>query len=211
MQIDNPPFVMKEGNSALALTFYEIPVRAVVLEKDKPERFVYHKGIMCRIETPAMKHQTAEEMIELYNEAGDLIKKKIWMYVNGQPVYYTDRFKAAYTAWKERRGTESMGGTPLETWPRLDVALVAHFKNEGIRSLEQLAAVSDSNLHVLGMNGRAWRDGAKKHLEGLAQNAPFEEMKADYERLKALLEAMQNVTHEPKKRGRKPRVEAEAA
>jgi len=217
MQIENPPFLLKEAGAALAVTFYETPVRAIKREEGKPETFVYYKGIMCRIEAPGMKNQVNEIMIEMYSDKGELIKKKIWEYHEGTPIYYVDRFKDIYAKWRERNGSETFG-TPLESWPKLDVALISAFKSEGIRSLEQLASVPDTNLYALGMNGRAWRDGAKKRLEEMENSQPFDELKADNANLQAQLEALKNqlavmqASTSPKKRGRKPRqTEAVAA
>lgn len=218
MQIENPPFLVKEGGAHLAVTFYETPVRAVKKEDGKADTHVYYKGVMCRIEAPAMKNQVSEIMVELYDEKGVLLRKKIWEYHEGNPIYFVDRFKEQYKSWKERNGSTEIG-TPLETWAKLDIALISHFKSEGIRSLEQLASVSDTNLHVLGINARAWRDGAIKHLEAIAQAAPFDEIKADNDRLREQLEAMQKQmadlmggqSVQPKRRGRKPREQAQAA
>lgn len=215
MQIENPPFLVREAGAALAVTFYEVPVRSVVKNDGKPDSHIYYKGVMCRIEAPAMKNQTPEVMIELFDEKGALIKKKIWEYHEGQPVYFTDRFKDIYAKWRDRNGSETFG-TPLETWAKLDIALISHFKSEGIRSLEQLATVSDANLYALGMNGRAWRDGAAKHLEALAASAPMENIMADNAALKEQLEALKEqmaamASNQPNKRGPKPRDEAQAA
>lgn len=78
------------------------------------------------------------------------------------------RWPAAWAAYEEKR-TGLVDGTPIEEFPLLDVTQVATLRHCGIRSIEQLAAVSDGNLPQLGPDGRKLRERAKQHLQGPKQ------------------------------------------
>lgn len=223
MQLEQTPALIKEGigqyGGVLALTFYEKPVRKLVKaptdDKGNPrgeDTHEFWKSIMVRIEAPAAKNQIVEQEIELYDNKGEVKRRPIWEYQDGKPVTYYDRFKVQYEAWRSNTGIVT--GTPLEVWPKLDTALIAHFRNEGIRTLEQLAAIADGNLHVLGINGRKWRDDARTYLDDMAKNENLESVRRDNqdlrEQLKALQEqmsAMAGTQPERRKPGRKPKVQ----
>jgi hypothetical protein len=55
-------------------------------------------------------------------------------------------------------------GTPLETMNAFNNERVVWFKSQGIQTVEQLAALSDSTLGNLGMGARGWRKKAIEHL-----------------------------------------------
>ncbi|MFC5476552.1 hypothetical protein [Massilia suwonensis] len=62
--------------------------------------------------------------------------------------FYIWRFPQEYEAYK--RGQEaSVVGTPLEMWPGLQPSQVAELKHQGIRTVEQLATLSDTSSGVL--------------------------------------------------------------
>lgn len=62
-------------------------------------------------------------------------------------------------------------GTPLETWPQLDVAAVATMKHHGVHTIEQLAALSDVQIHALQPHGFTWRQQAQAMLAAAKDNA----------------------------------------
>jgi len=62
--------------------------------------------------------------------------------------FYQWRFPLEYEAFK--RGKEAaVVGTPLEMWPALQPSQVAELKHQGVRTVEQLATLSDSSSGVL--------------------------------------------------------------
>lgn len=198
----------------LGVQFYEKPVKseAASLKEGRP---IYHTAIMARIMAPGMKNQIVDEMIELLDENKNVIKRKQWVMNpnTGMPIYYTDRFREAYKAWRDGRNLDD--GTPLETYTRLDVAQIAMLQQLGIRSLENLAGLPDSALGNLGPGGRQMRDEAKSFLEAAKGNAPVAKLVADNEAMKEQLAEMQrkfemlSQGHVPAKRGRKPKAVAE--
>lgn len=87
------------------------------------------------------------------------------------------RFSRQYRAYTENR-EQVDDGTPLTEWPAIDKAIIEELRFFKIRTVEQLASVSDVNaqsmpgLHTL-------RDKAKAYLELIKGNAPFEKMQAE--------------------------------
>lgn len=200
----------------LGVQFYEKPIKSEAASV-KEGRPIYHTAIMARIMAPGMKNQIVDEQIELLDENKAVIKRKPWVMNpnTGLPIYYTDRFKEAYKAWREGRSLDD--GTPLETYTRLDVAQVAMLQQLGIRSLENLASLPDSALSNLGPGGRQMRDEAKNFLEAAKGNAPVAKLVAENDAMKEQLAELQrkfemlSQGHVPAKRGRKPKVVAENA
>ncbi|HUZ12663.1 MAG TPA: hypothetical protein VMU93_07445 [Caulobacteraceae bacterium] len=102
------------------------------------------------------------------------------------------RWPAEYQAF--RAGREApLEGTPLADWPnsgltRSRVEELAYFN---IRTVEQLAEVSDALLANLGMGARALRQTARKFLEVAARGtAPLERLVAENLRLKDEVERL---------------------
>ena len=103
-------------------------------------------------------------------------------------------------------------GTPLQLYPKLDVAMVASLKANNVHSLEALVAVPDAQLHMLGPNGRGIRDGAAEFLTALkgkteaqAENAQLRKEMEELRAQMAALLATREGQPEPKKRGRPPK------
>lgn len=86
----------------------------------------------------------------------------------------------AYVASKSEQGTEATG-TPLEMAPFLNAAQVEELKYQRIRTVEQLASVSDGALSSLGMGMRQHRDKAQAWLEAAKGAAPALQAKAEAE------------------------------
>lgn len=84
-----------------------------------------------------------------------------------------DRWPEQYRRFKED-AEQATDGTPLEQWPAVSVSQVAELKAKKIRTVEQLASVSDSALQNLGLGARQLRDRAKAWLEAAAGNAPLD-------------------------------------
>jgi len=84
-----------------------------------------------------------------------------------------DRWPEQWRRFKED-AEEATDGTPLEQWPAVSVSQVAELKAKKIRTVEQLAGVSDGQLQNLGLGARQLRDRAKAFLEAAAGNAPLD-------------------------------------
>ncbi len=85
--------------------------------------------------------------------------------INGMynPEWVT-RFKMQYEAFC--KGNElPRHGTPIRTWPAPNREQVIRLQALGITTVEDLAAIPDSGLQNVGLDGRYLRDLAKNYLE----------------------------------------------
>lgn len=92
------------------------------------------------------------------------------------------RFPQEYEAWK-RGQVEPTTGTPIDRWPQLTPGQAANLKSLNIRTVEDMATLSETGLQKVGMGARKLQDDARKFLS-LAQNA------ADVGQLEELREAV---------------------
>lgn len=97
------------------------------------------------------------------------------------------RFAAKYQAWKalQERPVE---GTPLVHWAALDAASMAELNEMKIRTVEQLAGLSDADSERLRLS--AMRQRAKDFLAALAGQAPLEQMRKQIEERDTQLSAL---------------------
>lgn len=132
---------------------------------------------------------------------------------SGNEPPHTERFARQYAAFKNQQH-EVVEGTPLEQWPPLTKSQVMNFKTASVYTVEQLAAVSDANLHNLGMGARDLRDKAIAYLKNAKETASLMESQQEINALKDQIEALKNqlagfksvIAEEdaPKRRGRPP-------
>jgi hypothetical protein len=132
-----------------------------------------------------------------------------------------DEWPGQWAAYERRTSYRPESGTPVEDWPRLDVATVAKLKALEFHTVEQLAECSDQQCQRIGMGCYELRTKAAAYIaaakdSSLAQkqaedlmlrNQEIEDLKATVLRLGSQLEAMQAM--DPEKRGPgRPRKEA---
>lgn len=67
--------------------------------------------------------------------------------------------------FKDSHVEMELGGTPLKEWPRITKGLTATLASQGVYTVEQVAAIADVSLDVLGMGGRELRNQAIQFLE----------------------------------------------
>lgn len=90
------------------------------------------------------------------------------------------RFAKHYEAFK--RGVSEGGvGLPLKEWPGCNKNDVIAFNAVGIRTVEELAGISDTNIHVLGNAGARLRQRAREYLERAKSEAPTLQLHAALE------------------------------
>lgn len=211
--VDTPMFRCPDGN---VVQFWEKPVQ----DKHRSAaagRPIFYKALMARIISPAMKTQAPDQRIYLKDDEGNIIKRSV-RYTNadtGMVEHWDEFFREQLKAYEA--GQSNVGqGTPLESYPKLDVAQIAMLKTLGIHFLEQLAAVPDGNLGQLGPGGRAMRDGVNAYLDAAKGNAPMEalnqknadlenQLAAMREQMAALADKLGESSVEKPRRGRPPR------
>lgn len=125
-----------------------------------------------------------------------------------RPVNDTDkkRWPREWRSFEERQENVEEG-TPIQEWPFLNVAQVAEFTAMNIRTVEQLANLSDTGLDRIGTGARALQARAKSFLKPAAENevAQREEKQAMLRRiseLEAKLEQALHIAPPKRKRGR---------
>jgi hypothetical protein len=140
---------------------------------------------------------------------------------------WIDRFPRQWEAF--RNSTQQVSeGTPIELWPPLDKKRVFELKASKIFTIEQIAAVKDTDLQIaLGLEGRKMRDQAVAFLNPNASVAQVSRLQRENEDLqrsqdimkqqiaslmngRSLPENVENIPT-PKRRGRKPKSETQAA
>lgn len=114
-----------------------------------------------------------------------------------RPVTNEDRRKFAqqYAQWKAG-SQETASGTPLKAWPGITRAQVEELAYFNVKTVEQLAAISDGNLQSIPF-ARGLQNRAKAYLEQAKGNAPLEAALAEIERLKNHVAALTSLPSTP--------------
>jgi len=90
------------------------------------------------------------------------------------------RFHARYQAWK-KNAEEEFQGTPLDKWNFISHAQVEELRYFGIRTVEQLAGVSDGNAqNFVGIN--RLRQKAQEYLAATKDDAPIAQLQVEIEK-----------------------------
>jgi hypothetical protein len=99
------------------------------------------------------------------------------------------RFAEHLRKYEAREDQEALEGTPLEEWAGITRSQCEELKYLNIRTVEQLAAVSDSNAqNVMGIAHMKQR--ATKYLEDTAGDATAEALESANEQIQELREAI---------------------
>lgn len=101
------------------------------------------------------------------------------------------RFPEHWRLYTARVSQEVVQGTPLEEWPGITRGQVEELRFLNVRTVEQLAAVSDANgQRIMGIN--SLKDKAKAYLEqAKGQSAEMDALKAQNADLMARLERLE--------------------
>lgn len=84
-------------------------------------------------------------------------------------------------------------GTPLEEWSALGASQVMEIKSHNVRTVEDVAGLSDSQLaKVIPMGGHALRDRARRFVEQVDAEKPVAELMQQVETLKAEIAALKD-------------------
>jgi hypothetical protein len=130
--------------------------------------------------------------------------------------------KPHYEAWK--KGQEvTLEGTPLAAWNGVSKELADLLRMKGVRTVEEIAALTDTHKQTMGIQGlhdtienaKRWLTAQDKGSVARAleqKDAEISELKAQMAELIELVkESRATPADEPKKRGPKPKAEAVAA
>lgn len=95
-----------------------------------------------------------------------------------------ERFRVQYTAWKTNVKETAVDGTPLEEWTLITRSQVEELKHFNVRTVEQLASVSDGNLKNVGPY-QSLKQKAKDFVDKAKGEAPVVKMRSELEAVKS--------------------------
>ena len=110
------------------------------------------------------------------------------------------QFKKEYDHWKKSGGENYEGsGVPLSQWPQLPKEIAAGLVHANIYTVEQLAALSDSQCQIKGTLGlRKYRDMAAAYVDASRAAAPIAKLASENEamerRIGLLEDSLKKVT-----------------
>jgi hypothetical protein len=105
------------------------------------------------------------------------------------------RWPEAYAAFKA--GQEApITGTPVEEWPVLNRAMVAELRHLQIRTVEELARLSDIQVQQIGMGGMLLRERARAFLDDAAHEALTSKALAENDVLRVRVAALEKQVDE---------------
>lgn len=198
--------VQQGSDNGLFVEFYwkSVESKKKSIEAGRP---IFEDKAYIKIIVPGDKTKSWDRPVQLIEDSG----------VPPDPV----RWPRQWEAFKNQQ-KQVAEGTPLEEWAMISRSDAASFKAINIHTVEQLAAVGDHSLTVMGM--RQWRDKAKAHIEKAKDGAFERKLVEQNEALQAQITALQNqlngykesgilakqeASAPPAKRGRKPKVKDE--
>lgn len=93
-----------------------------------------------------------------------------------------EEYKTFIVDFEKSEGSDaSLAGTPLSQWPEMTRTMVAALKAQSIFTVDALAALPDTKLHVVGPDGRTWREKALAYVENAKNGAYATELASKLE------------------------------
>lgn len=86
--------------------------------------------------------------------------------------------RGAYEAWKKGQ-EEPVSGTPLAVWPGVNQAQASRLRDMHIKTVEDVAALTDGDLEKVGMGARTMREKARAYIQAKQGDAKIAEALAD--------------------------------
>ena len=201
----------------------QAPGARPVTEDELAEAKLRHENMVADISGRMNEHAGDEELLveffrspldsQIYvsiQSPGDLTTHSIFM----ADKRYRERFRRQWEAF-ERDENQLGGQHMLNDYPWISLDMCQHLAKFGIRTVEALAGITDSNLDALGPGSRAMRERARVVLAEKSQAAPHEQtmeameaMMAEMAKLRAKLGQLEAELAE---RDEKPAAETQAA
>jgi hypothetical protein len=107
-----------------------------------------------------------------------------------RPLREQDRrlYGKQYEDWKSGRAAV-VDGTPLEAWAACSRSQVEELRYKHVRTVEQMAAMSEATAQAMGLGYLELRERAKDFVAQAKGEAPLSKLRAEHSELKAQLEA----------------------
>lgn len=99
------------------------------------------------------------------------------------------RFPGAWAAFEKDNASEGLVGTPIRFVPWIERGDVENLAHSGIKTLEQLASVTDGNLSNI-PGGIALRQKAKDFIRTAKDSAPLERMSEELQKRDLIIEGL---------------------
>lgn len=150
---------LPEQKHGLVAIFYMHPKQnaAQSLEKGRP---IYDETEYIRILVPGDKSSIVERPVRLgVHPKSDNVK-----------------FANEYTLFKQKKD-QQVSGTPLEQWPVISRSQVLELQFFNVRTVEQLAEISDTHIQKFTGMGKL-RDVARRFIQHAEAAAPLSQMQA---------------------------------
>lgn len=176
--MDEPLFLIKEGKEHCYLKL-EWSTRVNQTASEAEGRPVHDKVLVGYLIIPGSKDQPSKT-IETHKPDGTISHDGVW---SQKYADYIETFK--------KTGEGSGIGTPLKSWPAMEIDIVANMVAAKVFTVEALAELPDSALGRLGMGAREWRTKAKAYLENAKGPAEAQRLAVENARLKDDMERMQ--------------------
>lgn len=110
---------------------------------------------------------------------------------------YLPRFAAKYQAWKAGKNQDAVSGTLLAEWPGgPSASAIKNLEVYGVRTVEQLAGLSDGNLQGMGPGYLDLRKRAIAYLEAAKGAASAEKVQAELAKRDAEIEVLKRALKE---------------
>jgi hypothetical protein len=125
----------------------------------------------------------------------DIIEIRIGRDILRRPVTDADKrtYAAQYLAFKKSESQEAVEGFPLSQWAAIPgKALVKEFAHYGIRTVEQLAAMTDTTLHMVGPH-MGLRQLARDWVADAKQQGPLIKLRGENDALRSRVEALERM------------------
>jgi hypothetical protein len=103
------------------------------------------------------------------------------------------RFPELWAKFKRGEAEDVSTGTPLTEWPPISRAQVEEMAYQHVRTVEQLAAMSDVNCQRVGSGSIQLRQKARDWLQQAEKAAPFLAMKQEMSELKGENESLRQM------------------
>jgi hypothetical protein len=159
-------------------------------ETEHQKRPVFDKVLYAEIRTPAAKMQIHKVVVRRVFANGNIREPLSGRRIEDQPEQTWAEVLAPQLEAFEKGTLAPDNETPLETWPKLDVAQVASLQASGIHSLEQLAGCPDAKIHLLGIGGATLKKQAQNFLDLNKGKDHTDELIAQNANLQAQIDAM---------------------
>lgn len=153
---------------------------------------IYDRSLMVEIRSPGFKHQVHVAEIEIRHANGQVRERNSGDRDpdTGREITWREKLAPFLEAWEKETATPD-DGTPLEEWPKLDVAMIETLREARIYSVEMLAALPDNRLDAIPLGGRVLRDQAQAFIDAKHGNSKTDALIAENSDLKERMARME--------------------